>query len=248
MKVYRDIEQGSDEWLNVRLGIPTASEMGVLVTAGGKIAEGKGVHTYLCEKLAEKWLGRPLDLFTGTKATDAGKVLEDDALPKFELETGLDLERVGFVTTDDGRCGCSPDSLIVGSNVGVEAKAPQPHTHVKYLIGGVLPDEYFAQVQASMMICAAPHWWFISYCRGFPELILEVKRDEKYIATLTKAVALFNERLDEAYAKLLKLNGGREPERRKIVTQTDGDVTTATLEGVDVDALDILVNSPEMNG
>ena len=181
MKIV-ECEQGTDAWFLARATIPTASDMKVLVTAGGepknyKASTGEGIKTYAAEKLAARWLGRALDAFAGTKAMDNGTVLEDDAIPSFTLETGLETEKVGFITTDDGSAGCSPDALVIGTNIGVEAKCPKPETHVKYLIDGVLPAEYFGQVQASMMICEARHWWFISYCRGFPELIVRVERD-----------------------------------------------------------------------
>ena len=34
--------QGTEEWFRVRAGIPTASEVDVLVTAAGQISKGKG--------------------------------------------------------------------------------------------------------------------------------------------------------------------------------------------------------------
>ncbi len=248
MKIHRMV-QGTPEWLAVRAGIVTASQVGVLVTARGKISEGKGVDSYLAEKIAERWLGRPLDAFAGTFDMDRGKVLEDDALPTFTLETGLDLERVGFVTTDDGTAGCSPDALILGSNVGVETKCPKPETHAKYLLDVGLPDEYRGQVQASMLVTGAAHWWFMSYCPEFPEFIIQVPRDDNYIDVLADAIEQFNFRLEGAWKKLVALNGGREPVRLPPPkVRTFDDVTTATMPGVVEDALDRFVNSPAMHG
>jgi len=39
-------------------------------------------------------------------------------------------------------------------------------------------------------------WDFVSYCPKLPPLILTIRRDEAYIATLAKAVDAFNEELD----------------------------------------------------
>ena len=248
MQIHK-MAQGTPEWLAIRAGRATASEVGTLVVHSRKKgevwtpSEGKGVDTYLSKKLAEWWLGRPLEFTGKTSAMDRGTVLEDDALPKFELETGLTLERVGFITTDDGLFGFSPDSMVVGQIEGVECKAPLPQTHVKYLIGGCLPDEYFAQVQSSMYGTGAAHWWFESYCPGFPELILKVPRDDEYISVLAVALQRFNTRMEEGKAKLIKLNGGIEPVRAAITEEEANGILTATMEGVDAGSLDAFFSS-----
>lgn len=210
MKIY-DVEQGSTEWLALRAGIPTASEFSRLVTPKKReIAKGEKVRGYVAEKLAERWLGRPLEAFSGSFSMEQGKILEEEAIPRFELETGLAGRKVGFITTDDGKYGCSPDWLLdIG---GVEAKCPKPETHVEYLLAGTCPDEYYGQIQGSMLVTGAPHWYFVSYCRGFPLLIVKVMRDEEYLETLAEALQIVGKHIDEGYAVLVKLNGG-EPVR-----------------------------------
>jgi hypothetical protein len=211
--IVHDVTQGSPEWHKLRAGILTASVASKLLTPKKReIAESSSL---LHRLLAEKWLGRPLDEVNIGFAGDQGKILEEEAIPRFELETGLDVTRVGFISSDDGRTGCSPDGAIMEAGKivsGCESKSPLPQTHCGYLIGNRVPDEYFGQVQFSLMVTKCPHWWFISYCRTFPPLILQVPRDEEYIFALEGAIALFNKKLDKAYAKLVQLNGG-EPNR-----------------------------------
>ncbi len=204
------VEQGSDEWLRLRAGIPTASEFGALVTPLWKAREGDGVGTYLTKKLAERWLGSPLMTFSGG-SMEQGSIREAEAKPFYEFTTGDLIESVGFVTTDDGRIGCSPDGLLNGG--GIEIKCPEPHTHVRYLIDGELPKEYAPQVYGSMLVTGAPRWKFMSYSRNFPPLVLTIERDEKIICAIRGAVEAFNEILDRAWAKLVEINGGDEPVR-----------------------------------
>lgn len=231
--------QGTPEWLKVRAGIPTASEVSRLVTpAEMKVSTGKGVASYLAVKLAERWIGRPLDASFKSFAMDNGTVLEEHTLPKFELETGLELERVGFVTTDDGWFGCSPDSLIAGAMAGLECKCPKPETHVGYLLAGELPSDYLGQVQGSMYVTGADHWWFMSYAPGFPELIVKVERDAKYIAVLEKAVWAFREKIERGWELLLKLNGGVMPVHAEITEEEAAGVVTRTMAGIDLASLD----------
>lgn len=238
MKIH-DVEQGSLAWLSVRAGIPTCSEVGRLITpAKMEVSTGKGIESYVQEKLAERWLGRPLDDSRKTRDMDNGMVLESHAIPKFELETGLEVRRVGFITTDDGRFGGSPDLMLVDSIVGAEVKCPKPETHVGYLLEGELPPCYLGQVQGSMYLTGADHWYFLSYCPGFPELILKVERDAKYIAVLEKALWAFREKIERGWELLLKLNGGVMPVHAEITEEEAAGVVTRTMAGIDPASLD----------
>jgi len=208
MKIH-EVEQGTEEWLALRCGIPTASEFRNLVTPKWKVRTGAGVDTYLARKLAERWRGSPLTSWSGG-SMEQGSLLEGEAVPYFEIETGQSVERVGFVTTDDGRWGCSPDGLLSGGGGGIEIKCPEPHTQVKYLLAGVCPEEYVAQVQGSMLVTESATWTFFSYCRGFPDLILVIERDEDAMEALADALEEFSERLDNGYGMLMDLFG-RQP-------------------------------------
>lgn len=203
--IRHEVEQGSAEWFKVRAGIPTASELDSLISPLWKQRTGEGVATYMHRKLAERWLGQPL-ASGGAWAMEQGSILEDEAIPYYEMMHGCEIERVGFITTADGRFGCSPDGLI--GDIGIEIKCPQPHTHVGYLTDGVLPKEYAAQVHGGMYATGAASWKFLSYCRSFPKLELTIKRDEEIIDAIHDAVTAFNRRMDEALETLIRLNGG----------------------------------------
>ena len=204
MKIH-DCKQGSAEWLKLRAGIPTASEFHRLVTPLWKIRTGEGPATYLNEKLAEAWTGAPLPQTGGFGTLEQGTILEEEALPWYELETGTTVRRVGFITTDDGRVGCSPDGLE--ENSGVEIKCPQAQTHVGYLLDGGVPGEYLAQVHGSMFVTGFPCWKFLSYRRNFPRLLLTVERDEKIQKILADALDRFLARFDAAMKRLEELRG-----------------------------------------
>jgi len=182
--------QGSVEWHQARLGVITASEADALVSPTGKVRTGEGVKTYLYRKLAEKAVGYCPEMLESF-AVDQGKLLESDALPWFEFETGKKVQRVGFVTTDDGLCGCSPDGMLEDAS-GLEIKAPQPPNHIRYLLEGVVPDQYVIQCQFSLWVTQAPYWTFVSYSRRLPALVVRVERDEKIQAAITEAVAQFS--------------------------------------------------------
>lgn len=205
MKVH-EVEQGSLEWGLLRAGIPTASEMDALITPKFKIKTGKEPETYLNKKVAEKWQGGPLPQFQGFDM-EQGTILESEAIPWFELQFDTTVNRVGFITTDDGLAGCSPDGLL-STDCGLELKCPKAETHVGYLRRAVLPDDYVIQVHASMFITGFKQWKFLSYRRGFPQLVLTIERNEEYHEVIADALDLFTQKFDEAMARMTEINGG----------------------------------------
>lgn len=205
--------QGSVDWSVARSGIPTASELDALVTTLGKVRTGDMPRTYLHKKITEAWLGGPLASLNVWDVTQ-GEILEEYAKPAFTLETGLELEQVGFITDDAGRVGCSPDGIVTDKNWGVEIKSPRVETHVGYLLNGIVPPDYVVQVQASLYVTGFEKWYFFSFCRRMPPLILEVYPDKAMQTAIGEALAGFLERFDEGMAKLVALNGGAKPKAR----------------------------------
>lgn len=212
MKIHRDVQQGSFSWLNLRCGLVTASEADNLVTPKWKIRTGEGVKTLLATKLAENWCG-PLPSF-GSWATDQGHLLEENAVPAFELEYGETVEKVGFVTGDNPRIGCSPDGLL--PDCGLEIKSLQPVHHIKCLLDGGVPDDYAAQIHFSMLVTGFQRWKLFLYSRKLPHLLLTINRDEEIQDTLQEALDAFFDDYDIAWARLVEKNGGPPPPRENV--------------------------------
>lgn len=215
MKIHEDIIQGSADWGIIRSGKVTASEMDSLVSPLGAVRDGKGVKTYIMQKIAEAWIGGPLPAVQGVWDMEQGQILEKLARPAFTIETGLEVREVGFITGDNELVGCSPDGLIVGQEIGLEIKSPHVERHIQFLLDGVLPLEYVAQVQASMFVTGYREWYFCSFRRNFPLLVLKVARDETYQAAIAEAVAGFQTAFKAGLAKLVKINGGMPSPRNR---------------------------------
>jgi len=200
-KVYseQEAEQGSSEWMRLHLGRPTASGFADFMTNSFEPRTGEMPKTYLAKKLAEVTWG-PLPGFT-SRATEQGIVMEEEAIPFFEMEFDLETYRVGFVVGDDGRCGCSPDALI-GEDSGLEIKCPNPETHIKYLLNGTLPNEYWCQVYGSLYVTGRAEWHFLSYCRKLPPFHLVIKRDEQWMDKIGQCLARFYRDFDAALERI----------------------------------------------
>lgn len=211
--VYMDLKQGSDEWLSLRSKYPTASELDQLVSpAKLKVREGKTIESYVATKLAEKWLGAPLQGFSLSGQMDRGSILEQDAWPWYALSYNKLLTRPGFILAGDGRCGCSPDGFIEGERFGLEIKCPDADTHVGYILDGGLPQQYVMQVQGSMLVTGYKSWTFLSYHPRFPQLVVDVRRDERIIDALRDGLDAYWTMFEAGWAKLIEANGGELPE------------------------------------
>lgn len=179
MIVAEKMEQGSEEWLQIRKGRATASEFKNILTPTGLLS--KSSQGYIRKLVRECVCDDPM-IFMGNKYTEWGHEKEAEARVVFSKIMSLDVIEVGFVgRADKAPIGCSPDGLIVDFDEykgGVEIKCPQVDKHVEYLLEGNLPDEYKLQVHGSMAVTGLPFWYFMSYFPGLKPLILKIERDE----------------------------------------------------------------------
>lgn len=193
-----DCEQGSEEWIAARIGRPTASRFGEIMTAK-TLKPSVSQDRYMAELLAEWALGCPLDA-TDTGLMQRGSFEEQSARSYYELVNECEVERPGFILRDDLLVGCSPDGLLPTG--GLEMKVPGAKTHILYLLGGGAQD-YQPQVQGCMWITERPWWDFLSWHPTFPAVLTRVARDEDYIAALARCVTDFAHRLEGAKQEML---------------------------------------------
>lgn len=188
-----DCEQGSEDWLRARMGIPTASEFSAIMAVGRGDEPSLTRRTYLYKLAGEILTGEIADGFS-TKHTKRGHELEPVARNHYAFLNDVEPLQVGFIR--NGRKGCSPDSLI-DINGGLEIKTKLPHLQIEVLKSDMVPHEHEAQVQGSLYVCEREWWDFMSYCPKLPPFIKRVYRDEDYIDRLAKKIEQFNEELDE---------------------------------------------------
>ena len=192
MKIWDDMEQRSEQWFRARAGRPTASEFSRIITETGK---DSGQWDDYAIELAAQCLRPDEVAWTGNRHTDRGEELEPEARELFSELMDLETREVGFVTRDDQVIGCSPDSLVYRPNrrkpiAGLEIKCPLSKHHARYLLKGVLPGAYRAQVHGGMAVTRLRCWYFMSYCPGLAPFILRVEWDD-YTEKLSDALDRF---------------------------------------------------------
>lgn len=195
-----DVPQGSEAWFAARRGVPSCSRFDQIVTAvQGKrsSAQDSLIDELLAEALCpvEQQDSRPRI----TPEMESGMKLEAEARCCYELEFATEpVREVGFILATCGLFGGSPDALV-GETGGVEIKCPNASTHVGYVRGGTLPNQYRCQVHGYMIVTGRAWWDFFSYHRGIPPFRLRVERDE-FTAKLHDELLVFCQRYNEARA------------------------------------------------
>jgi putative phage-type endonuclease len=199
MPLIINCEQRSPEWFDAICGNVGASQIDKIITTKGEPSKSR--TDYMMTLAAERITGRGEVGFI-TQAMLNGIEREAEARSLFEMAKGVEIAQVGLVYKDEDKlCHCSPDGLI-GDDAGFEVKNPMSKTHVKYLLDGKLPTEYFCQVQFSLYVTERETWWFMSHYPGLKPLMIEVRRDEKWIDKCDTELKLFNDQLDDMVRKL----------------------------------------------
>lgn len=188
-------EQGTLEWMEARRGIPTASAFSKILAKG----EGKTRRRYLLDLAAERLTGELTEGYSNSHM-ERGHVLEPIARSMYAFQLDADPQPVGFIRCDDVQAGASPDSLL-GHDGLLEIKTKLGALQLELLESDKVPSEHVAQIQGQIWISARDYCDFVSFWPKLPLFVKRVYRDDKYIDTLSQAVADFNGELDAIVAK-----------------------------------------------
>jgi hypothetical protein len=204
-----DVQQGSIDWHLLRAGIPTASEFHHIITPKqGKISESR--RSYQCRLIAERLLNWQADSLDKIRHIEDGKTNEPFAVAQLEEIREIETTRVGFIRSDDGRFGASPDRVTGISadrrHVGtvIECKAPTIPKQFEYLLLGH-DDAYRAQVQGQLYVAEADKALFYAYNPRTPAYTFETGRDEAFIKKLADALEQFSDELGEMTERARRL-------------------------------------------
>lgn len=197
-------EQGSQEWLKLRLGVITASRAHDILPSkrDGKFKASR--QSYMNELVAEVCTGRGEEL--NAKALSWGKENEVAARAAYQFESSERIEDGGFIYGLDRRVGCSPDGIVTGKNKGLELKCPfSPETHINFLTEDKIKDEYITQCQWSMWVAGFDVWAFASFDPRMKKHMIKIQvieRDPKMMALFEEIVPGFIEDMNKILARL----------------------------------------------
>ena len=203
MNIIYDIEQGSDDWLMLRLGKLTASKFADVISKGRGKEPSKTRVSYMYQLAAEILVGEPATFFKNA-AMQWGTDCEPAARAAYEIKHDIEVVECAFIEHDEF-VGVSPDGLV-GIDGLLEIKCPTTVTHLKYYMSGTMPAEYLAQVQGQLWVSGRDWCDFVSYdprVRSEADYFeLRVNRDDEYIKNLEVQCSTFIDELKELLNKL----------------------------------------------
>jgi len=195
-----DCVQGSPEWFQVRLGIPTASCFSQVLAKG----EGKVRATYMRRLAGEIITGQPAETFKSPEM-ERGSRMEDEARANYTFGwNSTRPTRVGFMRR--AYVGCSPDALLSDDGV-LELKTQKPELLIATHDAGEkdkkwFPPEHIAQCQGALLVTGRKWVDLCVYWPGMPMFVRRAERDEDYIDKLMDELAKFNNELQAMVARV----------------------------------------------
>lgn len=198
---FIEAEQGSDEWLQARIGVLTASRFrdACEVLKSGK--QSKGAEDFAYDMAQEIVSKESAGAVFQNDAMRRGSQLEPLARAIYEGKTGAFVDECGLILSDCGRYGFSPDGLIATDGL-VEIKCPanSRKKHEMWATGDV--SEYIHQMQGGMWITGRQWCDFIMFdpalrAVGKDLYIKRIPRDEAFIADMTSKLRNFLVTVDE---------------------------------------------------
>lgn len=201
---FLNVEQSSDAWLKMRLGVITASRAHEIIPSKRDGKPKASYKSYMSELVAEVCTGKGSEI--NARALEWGKVNEIAARAAYEFEAGENIQDGGFIYGLEKRVGCSPDGIVVGKNKGLELKCPySSETHIEFLTNDKIKDEYLTQCQWSMWVAGFDVWAFASFDPRMKKHMIKIQlieRDPKMMALFDEIVPGFIKEMDEILNKL----------------------------------------------
>jgi hypothetical protein len=191
---HPDLVQGTDEWLEQRRGMVTASVVGKLITPSTvKPAKNDDSRAVIALLVAERITGHVDPVYVNDDM-QRGHEEEPRAVEKYSEHYAHVTYPVGFMVREEPtwRLGYSPDGLV-GDDGLIEVKAPRAKTHLRTILSGEVPPYHMPQLQAGLLVTGRRWVDFISYCGGMPMWLKRVHPDPRWFDAITAAVEQFEE-------------------------------------------------------
>lgn len=168
------VEQGTPEWLKMRLGKITGTRLKEVFKSDNLPLIDEMIAEIDSEEIEENYVNQSMQ---------RGKDLEPVVKAIYEQVKDIEIDEVGFCLSEENDyLALSPDGFTKDRLGAIEIKCPSTKVHVKYIRMNKIPSEYLYQVYCYFLVNQKLEWLdFISYDDRFnsrPMWIKRVKREE----------------------------------------------------------------------
>ena len=192
LTIYKELEQGSDEWLAARCGLVTASNLGKLITPSLKVADNDTSRGLTATLVAER-LTQHVEYVHPSFAMERG-TLDEPYARQLYADIHNPVDEIGFATNTFGghTLGASPDGLV-RLDGGIEIKSRDPKIQLRTFLADAVPTENMAQIQGCMLALERDWWDYVSYAGGWPLYVKRVHADPRWQTVIRDALDAFEE-------------------------------------------------------
>lgn len=189
------VEQGSQEWLKMRLGKITGTRLKDVFKSDNLTLVDELIAEIVSEEIEETFVNH---------ATQRGKDLEPIVRDLYTSVTGITIEEVGFcISEDNDFLALSPDGFTPDRKGAIEIKCPSTKTHVKYIRQDQIPNEYKYQVYNYFLVNTDLEYLdFVSFDDRFKAKPMFLKR--VYRSEIEEDLNKTKEEIDKFCKKFLK--------------------------------------------
>ncbi len=213
---HAEFEQGSEQWLQARCGLLTASEMKLILTPTLKVASNDKERAHLYELLSQR-ITKYVEPHYISDDMLRGHEDEVDARIAYSEHHAEVSTDVAFMTNDRWgfTIGYSPDGLV-GDDGAIECKSRRQKFQVQTICEGGLPVDYLMQHQTGLLVSEREWIDFISYSGGLPMYVHRVWPDDVIREAIVNAAGAFEARLAEKLRAYTASIADLIPTERKI--------------------------------
>lgn len=191
LHTYKELEQGTDEWLAARCGIVTASIVGQLITTKTLKPANNDTSRALTMHLAAERITGYVEPTATSRDMERGTLDEPHARAKYS-DHHEPVTELGFMVRDFGsyRIGYSPDGLV-GDKGLIEIKSRKQKIHLKTILADEVPAENMAQIQTGLLVSGRAWCDYVSYCGGMKLWVKRVYPDPTWFDAIKEAASAF---------------------------------------------------------
>ena len=208
--IHVDVEQNTDDWLELRRGKLTSSSLDKIMANYGK-SFGEPAKKIAYQIIGEQISGKVESSTYTNEHIERGNEQEPIARRKYEEDFFCKVDNGGFFHNQF--VGGSPDGLV-GEDGLIEIKSVIPSSHIINIKRQDIDPKYKWQIMGNLKLTGRNWVDFISYCQNFPrEKQLFVVRCYKSDPKIQESFKMIDERINQ-FKKFIE-------EQKKIINNHD---------------------------